>query len=273
MREARRRRIIHGPSTHSAGHSKSTQTSRFAHNLYTYLEVELGGASDATYRLLNRARHHPADAEVFAGLVHACRYCGLLDSAIAAYEIARQLDPQIRTSVAHAYWMRGDYQAAIRTDIENPPFTTINALIASGREREAMDRLVVVAAAVLPPGMKRYFQGVRALLEGRRADAVAAIQALRSAGPVRDPCGRYYLARCFARLGQIDWALEMLRSAVEGGFFCRAALERDAWLDPLRGMPAFTKIAVAASARQDAAERRFHQAGGNAVLHIEHSQT
>jgi DNA-binding winged helix-turn-helix (wHTH) protein/Tfp pilus assembly protein PilF len=237
-----------------------------AHNLYTYLEVELGGASDAMVRLLERARRRPADPEVFAGLVHACRYCGLLDAAIAAYERAHRLDPQIRTSVAHAYWMRGDYEAAIRTDQENPPFAAITALIASGCEGEAVARLIALEALGLPPGMQHYLRGLRAVLESRLDDAATASRALLHAGQLRDPCGRYYVARLLARVGETDGALQMLQATVEGGFFCRPLFERDGWLDPLRGSSAFAEIARAAEVRQDAAERRFRQAGGDVLL-------
>ena len=34
----------------------------------------------------------------------------LLRPAIAAYEHARRLDPQIRTAVSHAYLMTGEYE-------------------------------------------------------------------------------------------------------------------------------------------------------------------
>jgi len=51
-----------------------------AHNLYAYLEVDLGRAPDAMIRLVERARWRNGDPELFAGLVHACRYCGLLDA-------------------------------------------------------------------------------------------------------------------------------------------------------------------------------------------------
>jgi len=74
-----------------------------AHNLHTNLEVELGRAEDAMLRLLERARGRPGDAELLAGLVQACPYCGLREPAIAAYEQAHHLDRNIWTSVNHAY--------------------------------------------------------------------------------------------------------------------------------------------------------------------------
>src|SRR5262245_4284468 len=57
-----------------------------AHHLYTNVEVDLGQAREAMVRLLGRAAQRRTDAEVFAGLVQTCRYCGLLDASIAAYE-------------------------------------------------------------------------------------------------------------------------------------------------------------------------------------------
>ena len=47
-----------------------------AHKLFAQLEVDLGRAHDAMARLIERA--HSADPELLAGLVSACRYCGLL---------------------------------------------------------------------------------------------------------------------------------------------------------------------------------------------------
>ena len=62
-----------------------------AHNLYTYAEVDDGRAKDAMVRLLERLRHRSSDPELYAGLVHACRYCGVLDASIAASAHARRL--------------------------------------------------------------------------------------------------------------------------------------------------------------------------------------
>ena len=65
-----------------------------AHNLYTNFEIEsLGRAKEAMVRLLGRMRSQAADPEFFAGLVIACRFCGLLDASLAADRHARRLDP------------------------------------------------------------------------------------------------------------------------------------------------------------------------------------
>ncbi|HEX9185469.1 MAG TPA: protein kinase, partial [Vicinamibacteria bacterium] len=55
-----------------------------AHKLYAHLEAEMGRAQDAMVRLLRLARDNRNDPELFAGLVHACRYSGLLEASLAA---------------------------------------------------------------------------------------------------------------------------------------------------------------------------------------------
>ena len=62
----------------------------------------------ALVRLLGEADRHGNDPELFAGLVHACRYCGLFDSRIAAHAEARRLDPNVPTSLEQTLLMAGD---------------------------------------------------------------------------------------------------------------------------------------------------------------------
>ena len=59
-----------------------------AHHWSTNLEVELGQAEAAVKRSSRCAWNSSGDPELFAGLVQACRYCGLLDASVAAYEHA-----------------------------------------------------------------------------------------------------------------------------------------------------------------------------------------
>src|SRR6185369_8043433 len=54
-----------------------------AHNLYTNIQVDQGQATEALQRLLKRLRKSRSDPEVFAGVTHASRYCGLLQASIA----------------------------------------------------------------------------------------------------------------------------------------------------------------------------------------------
>lgn len=237
-----------------------------AHNLYTYLEVELGGGREAMLRLIARARAGAGDPEIFAGLVHACRYCGLLDAAVSAYLHARRLDPDVRTSVAHAYWMLGEYEKAIESDQERPPLTMILALILGGREPEAVARLVEMEKLELPAPIHHYVVAVRGLLQNKRTEYLNACDVILSSVRVWDPCGRFYVARLLARVGDLERALLHLQGAVDGGFYCVSILARDPWLDGLRGLPGFSAIVAAADTRYRSARAAFLDAGGDRVL-------
>ena len=79
-----------------------------AHKFYANLEADIGQAQRALVRLLGEATRHGNDPELFAGLVHACRYCGLYEESIAAHAEARRLDPNVPTSVEQTLLMTGD---------------------------------------------------------------------------------------------------------------------------------------------------------------------
>ena len=63
--------------------------------------------------LLARARAGSSQPELYAALVQACRFCGLLEASVAAHERAEQLDRNILTSVDHTWWHLRDYDRAL----------------------------------------------------------------------------------------------------------------------------------------------------------------
>ena len=90
--------------------------------------------------LLARARRHAGDPELYGGLVQACRYCGLIDAAVAAYERTHRLDPTIRTAIGHAYLSDGKLELALETGHDDLP-VPILALDLMGRTDEALELL------------------------------------------------------------------------------------------------------------------------------------
>ncbi len=237
-----------------------------AHNLYTNLEVELGNAREAMLRLLKRAQTHSGDAELFAGLVQACRYCGLLKASVAAYERARRLDPEIRTSINHAYLMLGEYTRSIESNVEDPPTLDSLALWLMGRRADAVALLRKIEAGTLTPGHRLFVVATRALLEGNRTLCSEATARLLEGWRPRDPCPLFYMARHLSFLGDRERALTVLEQAVEGGFYPYRFLSRDPWLDTLRGETRFVAIVRRAEARYREALHAFAQAGGDRVL-------
>jgi len=78
-----------------------------AHRFYTHFESEHGRSDAAVSRLLQHAKANRNDAQMFAALVHACRYSGLMGASLAAHNEARRLDPSVLTSVEFSYLMLG----------------------------------------------------------------------------------------------------------------------------------------------------------------------
>jgi serine/threonine protein kinase/tetratricopeptide (TPR) repeat protein len=236
-----------------------------AHNLFTLVEVETGRARHAMLRLLERARSHPGDPELFAGLVQACRYAGLDHPAIAAYEHAHRLDPKIRTAISHAYLMAGDYERVVETDQEDPPLLTALALDMLGRPEDASDHLRGHLTPGMPGLIRLFLEGTLAVVQRDRTTGLAIADEILENWRLRDPCATYYLARTLAALDH-PRAMEAFRRAVEGGFYSYSFFIRDPWLDRLRTDAAFTQVLAFAEEQYRGSAEAFVAAGGERVL-------
>jgi serine/threonine protein kinase len=237
-----------------------------AHNLYARLQIDLGRAHDAMVGLLRRAQLRTSDPDLFAGLVQACRYCGLLDASVAADAQARRVDRRVRTSVIHTYALLGDYQRALEVSADDPPDAITSGIlfIMLGRADDAL--------RALEPGRtwelsmpRKWTESLRLLVEGRRREALAATQDLMSPN-YRDPETFYHIARQLAFLGDGDAAVTLLARAVQDGFSCPSTLRRDSWLDGLRHDPRFARVLHDADAQSRVARAAFLQADGDRLL-------
>ena len=238
-----------------------------AHNLYTYLEVEMGQAKEAMIRLLRRAKARGSDAALFAGLVQACRYCGLLDASAAAYERVRRLDPNLSTSAAYTYWMLGDYEKVMTSDREHVSFVKSYALIMMGRQDEVLESYRHSEKRILHPGAVRIFGGLVQALSGEMEKCLQTLRSI-SLENFRDPEGIYFIARTYAYARADQEALETLERVVEGGFYPDAAIARDPWLDSLRGEPRFVQLLRRAEARRREARAAFLDQEGDRLLGV-----
>lgn len=234
------------------------------HSFYAQLEVDTGRASEAVVRLLRLIEREGANAAAFAGLVHALRFCGLLESSRIAHDRARALDPAIITSVAHTCWMLGDYDGALRETAGDIGYMPGLALASMGRQADAIAALQWRERDTRDNRARAFLVSLRALLQNQREESLVALQ--RAADDLTDPEARYYVARSLARLGACDAALDSLRAVVDGGFFCYPALASDPWLDPVRNSASFLAVLKTALVRHEAAAKAFSAAGGQALL-------
>jgi hypothetical protein len=215
-------------------------------------------------RLLGLARRNRNDPETFAGLVHASRYCGLLDASLAAHGEARRLDPHVSTSVIFTLWALGDYEGILAESSDAGDFELrCMALHATGRTDDAR-RLLDRARAQPHPRVAalfaRAFQGV---LEGS-PHALSALADVVEAHA--DPEALYMFGAWQVLAGDAAAGLDTLTRAVDGGYCVPQALAHP-WLQALRGERLEALVARAQAGRQ-LAERAFHEAGGPALLGI-----
>jgi eukaryotic-like serine/threonine-protein kinase len=236
-----------------------------AHNLYAQLEVDLGRAEPALRRLLALLDGTRSDPEPYAGLVHACRFAGLLEESLAAHDAAQRIDPTVITSVNHTYWMLGAYQRAFESTLSGGiGYLPGLALASLGRTGEASEILRRHEAEQKDERPQAYLRSLRALLEGNEAAALAALDI--AARGLLDGEAVYYLARTYARLGATEQALSELERAVDAGFNCERPFATDSWLDDLRDAPRFRELLARVADRHQRARTAFVEAGGEALL-------
>jgi non-specific serine/threonine protein kinase len=235
-----------------------------AEKVYAHLEVDLGRAEQSMVRLLKRARERRSDPELFAGLSHALRYCGLLQASMAAAVHARRLDPAVRVSAGHTCFMLGDYEGVLEYEPEGLNYMRNLALIMLNRMDDARASLNAIDTAT-PNLLAIYVRSLLRLVEGNTEGSLAEIRSVMS---IQDPEGRFYGARHLAHLGDHKLALKLLSGAVDDGYFCVPAFARDPWLDDVRGTPEFAEIVRRAEVRHRQALISFLTAEGDRVLGI-----
>jgi hypothetical protein len=187
------------------------------------LEVDFGRAGDAITRLIQRAQE-AADPEGFAGLVSPLRYSGLLEASVAAHSRAVALEPKIRTSVPHTWFLQRNNARVASTRIEDNPYIATLSLAEVGRKDEALAVLRTLEEKT-KTRMRDFITAARTMIEGDSAESVAAVERI-VASEFSDPEGLFYLRRHLAHLNQAESPLELFERVVSGGFFvirpCRA---------------------------------------------------
>jgi TolB-like protein/tetratricopeptide (TPR) repeat protein len=237
-----------------------------AHRYLTHFESEHGRAGDAIARLLRHARSNRHDAQLFAGLVHACRYAGLLDASMAAHDEAVRLDPNVATSVEYtlAHYSDGIDRAAQLTSPRAGFLDGIFPAIALGNPAAAREQLARIDLGAVPPAFHLSFEAASAFTSRPAEEAIRIVEHA-IAGHV-DPEALFMFGAMLARLGSLDRALEVVRGAVGDGYTPVLTLSRNAAFERLRGRPAFTLIEDDARRRMRAAQELFEAGGGPELL-------
>jgi TolB-like protein/tetratricopeptide (TPR) repeat protein len=239
-----------------------------AHNLFTYYQIEeLGDAPGAMERLLKQVAHLP-DPNLYAGLVGACRFCGLLRESLAAHQQARRLDPHIPTSVTYTYWFLGEDVRAAETEQQDVPFMRLYSLIRM-RKMDELRRLWEALERRDDIGdIERAIVGsYRALSEGDTEAARAHSERILDSA-FKDPEGLFFVGHGLGRGGHHELALEVLGDIVAHGFYCLHLVPEDFSFPAFETDPRYLDLKRRSAEASAAARRRFVAAGGERLLGI-----
>ena len=236
-----------------------------AHSLFAQLETDRGQAQDAMARLLDRLQQAPNSPDIYAGLVYACRFCGLLDASVGAHLQAHRFSSQVPTSVAQTYFVMGSYERCLETYHDDLGYIGALALLSIGKNDEATALVAERERWRQTPLGASFLHALRALIEGRRDDCVRltdeAVERFHLRGEEL-----FYMARHYAWAEESDKAVSALAQGVESGYFNLPTLERDPWLQPLRGSREFDAVLQQAATRHRQAHAIFVKAGGPQFL-------
>ena len=164
-----------------------------AHYFYTQLQMDSGRALQAMTRLASRLTTRGEDPETLAALVQVFRHCGLLDESVVAHQRAVALDPTIRTSIAHTYFLQGRYADVFENYIGNHFYLDAAAWSAMGEVDRAVTLLRTrLAQSELSPLMRTLEASLLAVLENKRTEALELI--MHNTLLIQEPEVHFYLS-------------------------------------------------------------------------------
>jgi eukaryotic-like serine/threonine-protein kinase len=242
-----------------------------AHKFYAQLESDMGQPRRALVRLLGEASRHGNDPELFAGLVHACRYCGLYEQSIAAHEEARRLDPNVPTSLEQTLLMTGGVDRLLAVELPvlvagADDFIRIIGLGLAGRRDEARKLVRESRPTSRIPAFRLWSDIVLAWLERRTADVLAGMSAIGPLKIMSDPEAIFQEGWLLCDLGEHERGLGQLRRAVDKGYCAASTLSHARAFDALRADRPFEKLLSEAEAGREQALAAFREGGGERLL-------
>ena len=242
-----------------------------AHKLYANLEADLGQGSRAVVRLIREATRHGNDPELFAGLVHACRYCGLLDESMAADAEARRLDPNIETGVRNTLLLNLDLERLATIPADDLAETGDDSIrhhragfVRAPRRGETGDGQDLGGDAY--SGAQVLDGYLTSWLDGRGADMLTSLVRLSNLKITDDPEAIFLQGWILCDVGEPEHGLDELERAVSRGYFVAPTLSRARQFDALRDLPRFQSLLTDAEAGRHRALVAFRDAGGDRLF-------
>jgi tetratricopeptide (TPR) repeat protein len=243
-----------------------------AHKYYAQLEADMGQSTNALVRLLEQATQHGNDPELFAGLVHACRYCGLFEQAIDAHAEAKRLDPNAPSTIEQTVLMTADVERLLSLGPRTfdpgggDQGIKVIGLGLAGRRDEALTILNNMTQMARIQTFQTWMTYLRAWLDRRIPDMRAAQSSLRELKIMNDPEALFQIGVLFCDVGEFELGLDYVKRAIARGYYVAPTLERRTQFDAIRNQPAFQSILAAAQEGRTRSLAAFRDAGGERLL-------
>jgi tetratricopeptide (TPR) repeat protein len=242
-----------------------------AHKYYAALDAEVGRSIGAMVRLLEVAARHGNDPELFAGLVHACRYSGLFEQSIAAHTEARRLDPYVPTSVEQTIMMTGDLDRLLALEPQPHPGGADQGIRIIGLGLAGQrDRARQMLETFTPPAPIKIFDTWKsylyAWLDYRLDDMRAGDEVLRRLKVMEDPEAMFQRGWLLCDVGDFENGIEQLQQGLNKGYYVAPTLSTRPQFDRVRNEPAFRAVLAQAEEGRRKALTAFREAGGERLL-------
>jgi serine/threonine protein kinase/tetratricopeptide (TPR) repeat protein len=243
-----------------------------AHKYYAQLEADMGQSTSAVVRLLTQATQHGNDPELFAGLVHACRYCGLFEQAIEAHAEAKRLDPNVPASIEQTVLMTGDLDRLLTLEPRavNPgggdQGIRVIGLGFAGRRDEARVVLRNMNLMARIPLFHIWTEYLHAWLDRRVSDMLAAQASLSSLKIMNDPEALFQIGSLLCDVGEFETGLPYIEQSIARGYYVAPTLERRTQFDAVRDQSRFQTLLAAAQEGRTRSFAAFRDAGGERLL-------
>jgi len=242
-----------------------------AHKIYAQIEADTGHAQRGMVRLLGEASRRGNDADLFAGLVHACRYCGLYEASLAAHEEARRLDPNVPTSHEQTILMTGDIERLLAVQRQRgagggDPGIRVIGLGLAGRRDEARAAMEGLREASRIPAFQLWIEYLVAWLDRRTEDMVSKLSTLSGLKIMEDPEAIFQEGWLLCDVGEHERGLAQIQRAVAKGYSVSSTLSGRPHFAALRQDPRFQALLEQAEAGRRQALAAFTEAGGERLL-------
>jgi tetratricopeptide (TPR) repeat protein len=240
------------------------------HKFYAALEADMGVAEGAVVRLVREATRRGNDPELFAGLVHALRYCGLFEESVTAHDEARRLDPNVSTSLEGTLLLTGDLQRLLAFEHTDPgggdEGIRIMGLGLAERRDEARELLVSLRDKLRIPALQAWTHYLLAWLDRRPHDLRTHATEFSGLKIHDDPEAIFLQGWLACDAGAGEMGLTYLQRAIAKGYSPVATLTQARQFDDMRHLPAFASLLSDAEAGRRRARTAFREAGGQRLL-------